>query len=119
MLEENALEFTGVSIAADHENAVTFAYADDSMTATAIFSTDEVIPAESELVVNLVDPESEEYADLSSRSALLLDSEFIYDVTTCSFYDFALICDGVDVTPKTGLVDVQINFLNNTVETFR
>ena len=116
MFEENALEPEGVSIAADHENAVTFAYADDSMTATAIFSTDEVIPAESELVVNLVDPESEEYADLSSRSAKLLDKEFIYDTTTCAFYDFALICNNVDVTPKTGLVDIQIIFHNNTVE---
>ena len=116
MFEENALEPEGVSIAADHENAVTFAYADDNMTATAIFSTDEVIPAESELVVNPVDPESEKYADLSSRSAKLLDKEFIYDTTTCAFYDFALICNNVDVTPKTGLVDIQIIFHNNTVE---
>ena len=116
LFEENALEFTGVSIAADQENAVTYEYADDNMTATAVFSTDEEIPEGTELVVNPVDTESEEYADLSRRSLVLLDKEFIYDVTTCSFYKFALICDGVDVTPKTGLVDVQINFINNTVE---
>ena len=116
LLEENALEFTGVSIAADQENAVTYEYADDDMTAAAVFSTDEEIPEGAELVVSPVDTESEEYADLNGRAAVLLDKEFIYDVTTCSFYDFALICDGVDVTPKTGLVDVQINFMNNTVE---
>ncbi len=115
LLEENALEFTGVSIAADQENAVTYEYADDDMTAVAVFSTEEEIPEGVELVVNPVDTESEKYTEFSNRAALLLDSEFIYDVTTCSFYDFALICDGVDVTPKTGLVDVQINFLNNTV----
>ena len=115
LLEENALEFTGVSIAADQENAVTYEYADDDMTAVATFSTDEEIPEGAELVVNPVDTESVVYADLSSRAALLLDREFIYDVTTCSFFDYALICDGADVTPKTGLVDVQINFLNNTV----
>ncbi|MBR6615331.1 MAG: hypothetical protein IKK95_05110, partial [Lachnospiraceae bacterium] len=114
-LEENALEFTGVSIAADQENAVTYEYADDDMTAVAVFSTEEEIPEGAELVVNPVDTESEKYTEFSNRAALLLDSEFIYDVTTCSFYDFALICDGVDVTPKTGLVDVQINFLSNTV----
>ena len=45
MLEENALEPIGVSIAAEHENAVTFAYADDSMTATAVFGTNDEIPA--------------------------------------------------------------------------
>ena len=116
LLEENALEFTGVSIAADQENAVIYEYADDDMTAAAVFSTDEEIPEGAELVVSPVDTESEEYADLSGRSLMLLDKEFIYDVTTCSFYDFALILDGVDVTPKTGLVDVQINFMNNTVE---
>jgi hypothetical protein len=116
LLEENALEFTGVSIAADQENAVTYEYADDDMTAVATFSTDEEIPEGAELVVNPVDTESEEYADLSRRASLLLDREFIYDVTTCSFFDYALICDGVDVTPKSGLVDVQINFMNNTVE---
>ena len=115
MLEENAIE-PGFSIAADQENAVTFAYADDDMSATAIFSTDEEIPEGAELVVNLVDRKSEEYADLSSRSAGLLDKEFIYDVTTCSFYDFALICDNADVTPEKGLVDIQIIFRNNTVE---
>ena len=115
LLEENALEFTGVSIAADQENAVTYEYADDDMTAVAVFSTEEEIPEGAELVVNPVDTESEKYTEFSNRAALLLDSEFIYDVTTCSFYDFALICDGVDVTPKTGLVDVQINFLSNTV----
>ena len=118
MLEENALEPIGVSIAADHENAVTFAYADDSMTATAVFGTDEEIPAGAELVVTPVDPESEEYISLSSRSAELLDKEFIYDVTTCSFYDFALVCNNIDVTPKTGLVDIQIIFHDNTVEHF-
>ena len=116
LLEENALEFTGVSIAADQENAVIYEYADDDMTAAAVFSTDEEIPEGAELVVSPVDTESEEYADLSGRSLMLLDKEFIYDVTTCSFYDFALILDGVDVTPKTGLVDVQINFMNNTTE---
>ena len=115
LLEENALEFTGVSIAADQENAVTYEYADDDMTAVAVFSTEEEIPEGAELVVHPVDTESEKYTEFSNRAALLLDSEFIYDVTTCSFYDFALICDGVDVTPKTGLVDVQINFLSNTV----
>ena len=118
MLEENATSFTGICIAADRENAVAFEYADDGMTATAVFSTEEEIPEGAELVVNPVDTESEEYADLSGRAIDLLDKEFIYDVTTCSFYDFALICDGVDVTPKTGLVDVQINFMNNTVEHF-
>ena len=116
LLEENALEFTGVSIAADQENAVTYEYSDDGMTAVATFSTEEEIPEGAELVVNPVDTESEKYTELSTRAALLLGREFIYDVTTCSFYDFALICDGVDVTPKTGLVDVQISFLNNTVE---
>lgn len=116
LLEENALEFTGVSIAADQENAVTYEYADDDMMAVATFSTDEEIPEGAELVVNPVDTKSEEYADLSSRAALLLDREFIYDVTTCSFFDYALICDGDDVTPKSGLVDVQINFMNNSVE---
>ena len=116
MLEENALEPTGVIIAADNENAVSFSYADDEIEATAIISTDEEIPEGAELVVNPVIPESEEYADLSSRSAALLDKEFIYDVTTCSFYDFALVYDNVDVTPETGLVDIQINFHNNTVE---
>ena len=115
LLEENALEFTGVSIAADQENAVTYEYADDDMTAVAVFSTEEEIPEGAVLVVNPVDTESEKYTEFSNRAALLLDREFIYDVTTCSFYDFALICDGVDVTPKTGLVDVQINFMNNTV----
>ena len=114
--EENALEPIGVSIAADMHNAVTFAYSDEDMTATAVFSTDEEIPEGTELVVNLVAPESEEYADLRSRSVDLLDKEFIYDVTTCSFYDYALICDNVDVTPKTGLVDIHIVFRNNTVE---
>ncbi len=116
MLLENALEPTGISIAAEHENAVTFSYADDSMTATAIFGTDEYIPEGAELVVNPVDTESKEYADLSSRSFVLLDREFIYDVTTCSFYDFALVCDNVDVTPKTGLVDIHIIFHDNTIE---
>ncbi len=116
LLEENALEFTGVSIAADQDNSVTYEYVDDNMTAAAVFSSDEEIPEGAELMVTSIDPESEEYIDLSSRAAMLLDREFIYDVTTCSFYDFALICDGVDVTPKTGLVDVQINFMNNTVE---
>ena len=114
--EENALEPIGVSIAADMDNAVTFAYSDEDMTATAVFSTDEDIPEGTELVVNLVAPESEEYADLRSRSVDLLDKEFIYDVTTCSFYDYALICDNIDVTPKTGLADIQIIFRNNTVE---
>ena len=114
--EENALEPIGVSIAADMDNAVTFAYSDEDMTATAVFSTDEEIPEGTELVVNLVAPESEEYADLRSRSVDLLDKEFIYDVTTCSFYDYALICDNIDVTPKTGLADIQIIFRNNTVE---
>ena len=116
LLLENALEFTGFNIAADQENAVTFTYADESMTATAIFSTDEEIPEGARLVVSPVDTESEEYADLSGRAVVLLDREFVYDVTTCSFYNYALICDGVDVTPQTGLVDVQINFMNNTVE---
>ena len=116
LLEENALEPVGVSIAADMENAVTFAYSDDDISATAVFSTDEEIPEGAELVVNPVDPESEDYADLSARAADLLDKEFIYDVTTCSFYDFALVCDNVDVTPETGLVDIQIIFRNNTVE---
>ena len=116
MLLEKAMEPIGVTIAADHEDAVIFAYTDDAMTATAIFSTDEQIPEDAELVVNPVDPESEEYTSLSSRSAELLDREFIYDVTTCSFYDFALVCDNVDVTPETGLVDIQIIFHNNTVE---
>ena len=116
LLEENALEPTGVSIAADMDNAVTFSYADDDLTATAVFSTDEEIPGDAELVVNLVDFESEEYADLSARAADLLDREFIYDVTTCSFYDYALVSDNVDVTPETGLVDIQIIFRNNTVQ---
>ena len=116
MLEDNALEPLSVIIAADNENAVSFSYADDEIEATAIISTDEEIPEGAELVVNPVIPESEEYADLSSRSAALLDKEFIYDVTTCSFYDFALVYDNVDVTPETGLVDIQINFHNNTVE---
>ena len=116
LLEENALPFTGVSIAADRENAVTYEYTSDDMTATAVFSTDEEIPEGAELVVSPVDTESEEYADLSGRAVVLLDREFVYDVTTCSFYNYALICDGVDVTPQTGLVDVQINFMNNTVE---
>ncbi len=116
LFEDNALEFTGFSIAADQENAVSYEYTDDDMTAIATFSTDEEIPEGSELIVNSVDTESEEYAELSSRASLLLDREFIYDVTTCSFYNYALICDGIDVTPKTGLVDVQINFMNNTVQ---
>ena len=116
MLEENALEPIGVSIAAEHENAVTFTYADDSMTATAVFGTNDEIPAGAELVVTPIDPESVEYTSLSSRAAELLDKEFIYDVTTCSFYDFALVLNNVDVTPKTGLVDIQIIFHDNTVE---
>ena len=116
MLEENALEPIGFRIAADQENAVTFVYSDDDMSATAIFSTDEEIPEGAELVVNPIDPKSEEYADLSSRSAGLLDKEFIYDMKTCAFYDYALVCDNVDVTPKTGLVDIQIVFHKNTVE---
>ena len=114
LLEENALEPTGVSIAADMDNAVTFACANDDLTATAVFSTDEIIPEGTELVVNLVDPASEEYAALRGRSEGLLDKEFIYDVTTCSFYDYALVCDNIDVTPKTGLFDIQIIFRNNT-----
>ena len=114
LLEENALEPNGVSIAADMDNAVTFSYADDDLTATAVFSTDEIIPEGTELVVSIVDPASEEYAALRGRSEGLLDKEFIYDVTTCSFYDFALVCDNVDVTPKTGMVDIQIIFRNNT-----
>ena len=114
LLEDNALEPVGVSIAADMDNAVSFAYSDDDMTATAIFSTDEIIPEGAELVVNNVTSDSEEYADLSGRAADLLDKEFIYDVTSCSFYDFALVCDNVDVTPKTGMVDIQIIFRNNT-----
>ena len=116
LLEENALEPNGVSIAADMDNAVTFSYADDDLTATAVFSTDEEIPGDAELVVNLVDPASEEYAALRGRSEGLLDKEFIYDVTTCSFYDYALVSDNVDVTPETGLVDIQIIFRNNTVQ---
>lgn len=88
LLLDNAIEPTGVSIAADMENAVTFEYADDEIAATAIFSTDEEIPEGSELVVNYVVLESEKNADLSARASNLLDSEFIYDVTTCSFYDF-------------------------------
>ena len=80
--EENALEPIGVSVAADMDNAVICAYSDDDMTATAVFSTDEDIPEDTKLVVNLVDPESEEYADLRSRSESLLDKEYIYDVTT-------------------------------------
>lgn len=107
LLEENALEFTGVSIAADQENAVTYEYADDDMTAVATFSTDEEIPEGAELVVNPVDTESEEYADLSSRAALLLDREFIYDVTTCSFFDYALICDGVDEEAKAAAAETD------------
>ena len=114
LLEENALEPNGVSIAADMDNAVTFSYADDDLTATAVFSTDEIIPEGTELVVSIVDPASEEYAALRGRSEGLLDKEFIYDVTSCSFYDFALVCDNVDVTPKTGMVDIQIIFRNNT-----
>ena len=82
LLEENALEFTGVAIAADQENAVSFSYADGDMTATAIFSTSEEIPEGARLVVNPVNPESEEYADLSIRSASLLGKEYIYDMTT-------------------------------------
>ncbi len=114
LLEDNALEPVGVSIAADMDNAVSFAYSDDDLTATAIFSTDEIIPEGAELVVNSVTSDSEEYPNLSGRAAYLLDKEFIYDVTTCSFYDFALVCDNVDVTPNTGLVDIQIIFRNNT-----
>ncbi|MBR3170647.1 MAG: fibro-slime domain-containing protein [Lachnospiraceae bacterium] len=113
---ENALEPTGIPLAADQENAITFSYVDEEMTATAIFSTDEKILDGSELVVTAVDPESEEYAALSCRSTELLDKEFIYDVTTCSFYDFALFYKNVDVTPQTGLVDIQIIFHDNVVE---
>ena len=116
MQEDYALEPAGVTIAADMDNAVTFAYSDDDMTATAVFSTDEEMPEGTELVVNPIVQESEEYENLKARSEDLLDKEFIYDVTTCSFYDFALFCDNVDVTPKTGLVDIHIVFRNNTVE---
>ena len=116
MLEDDALEPVASIIAADRENAVTYSYADEELKATAVFSTDEVIPEGAELVVNYVDPESEEYAKLSGRATALLDREYIYDVTTCSFYDYALVSDNVDVTPKTGLVDLQILFLNNTID---
>lgn len=73
LLEENALEPVGVSIAADMDNAVTFACSDNDMSATAVFSTDEVIPEGAELVVNYVDPESDIYTGLSGRAANLLD----------------------------------------------
>ena len=116
MLEDDALEPAGVTIAADQQNAVTYSYADDNIRALAVFSTDEDIPEGAELVVNYVDPDSSEYTDLCSRSVSLLEKEFIYDITTCSFYDYALVCDNVDVTPKTGLSDIQIIFNNNTVE---
>ena len=115
-LEENALVPTAYVIAADQENAVTYSYEDDDIFAELVISTDEVLPEGTELVVNYVDPESEEYAGLSSRAMGLLSREFISEMTSCSFYDFALICDNVDVTPETGLADIRIFFHNNTVE---
>ena len=68
------------------------------------------------LIVNPVDQESEMYADLGGRAAKLLIAESFSEVKTCAFYDFALVCDGVDVTPKSGLVDICIYFYNNSVE---
>ena len=114
--EEDALIPVSVQIAADKDNAVTFLYEDEEMSAVAVFATDEKIPEDAVLVVNPVDQESEMYADLGGRAAKLLDREHIIDVTTCAFYDFALVCDGVDVTPKSGLADIRIYFYNNSVE---
>ena len=114
--EEDALIPVSVQIAADKDNAVTFLYEDEEMSAVAVFASDEKIPEDAVLVVNPVDQESEMYADLGGRAAKLLDGEHITDVTTCVFYDFALVCDGVDVTPKSGLADIRIYFYNNSVE---
>ena len=114
-LDENALLPVAVRIAADQDNAVTFLYEDEEMSAVAVISTEEEIPEGAELVVNYVVPESEMYEDLDSRAALLAEKS-VSEIKTCAFYDFALVCDGVDVTPKTGLADIRVYFYNNTVE---
>ena len=113
---ENALVPLSFVIAADQENAVTYSYEDDDIFAELVISTDEELPEGTELVLNYVDTESDAYADLSSRAKELLSREFIGETTSCSFYDFALICDNVDVTPRTGFADIHIDFKNNTVE---
>ena len=87
--EEDALIPVSVQIAADKDNAVTFLYEDEEMSAVAVFATDEKIPEDAVLVVNPVDQESEMYADLGGRAAKLLDGEHITDVTTC-FFDYTL-----------------------------
>ena len=114
--EEDALIPVSVQIAADKDNAVPFLYEDEEMSAVAVFATDEKIPEDAVLVVNPVDQESEMYADLGGRAAKLLALESVNEVKTCVFYDFALLCDGVDVTPKSGLADIRIYFYNNSVE---
>lgn len=114
--EEDALIPVSVQIAADKDNAVTFLYEDEEMSAVAVFASDEKIPEDAVLVVNPVDQESEMYADLGGRAAKLLEKERVSEVKTSAFYDFALLKDGVDVTPKSGLADIRIYFYNNSVE---
>ena len=116
--DEDALIPVSVQIAADKDNAVSFLYEDEEMSAVAFFASDEEIPEGAELVVNPVDQESEMYADLGGRAAKLLARESVSEIKTCAFYDFALLCDGVDVTPKSGLADIRIHFYNNSVEHF-
>ena len=70
---ENALVPLSFVIAADQENAVTYSYEDDNIFAELVISTDEELPEGTELVLNYVDPESDAYADLSSRAKELLN----------------------------------------------
>ena len=65
LFEENALEFTGVSIAADQENAVTYEYSDEDMTAVPTFGTDE----EAMAAAAETDAEIPDYSDSQEKSA--------------------------------------------------
>ena len=65
LLEENAPELNGVSIAADQENAVTYEYSDEDMTAVPTFGTDE----EAMAAAAETDAEIPDYSDSQEKSA--------------------------------------------------
>ena len=65
LFEENALELNGVSIAADQENAVTYEYSDEDMTAVPTFGTDE----EAMAAAAETDAEIPDYSDSQEKSA--------------------------------------------------
>ena len=71
VLEENALVPLAVQIAAEQDNAVTYLYEDEDMSAVAVFAGGEKIPEGAELVVSRVIPESEMYV-LTVPELLLL-----------------------------------------------